>query len=179
VIDWPDNTELAPPREAAPAITLIAAMDENGLIGAGGGLPWHLPADLRWFKRTTMGKPILMGRRTFAAIGRALPGRRNLVLTRDRDFAKPGCVRVASLDDAIAAARNEAAAEIMVIGGAQVYALALSRATRLLVTRIRARYEGDTYFPAVDWRDWHLVHAEEMAAGADTPAACFMTWQRR
>lgn len=159
-------------------VTLIVAMDEGNLIGADGGMPWHLPADLQWFKRQTLNKPIVMGRRTYESIGRALPRRRNLVLTRNPDFAAPGCERVDSLDRAIAVARGEEAGELMVIGGAQVYALALPQATRLLVTRIRARFAGDTRFPSVNWDNWTLMRTEELAATDATPAARFMTWQR-
>src|SRR5699024_5501963 len=112
-------------------IALIAALDENGLIGADGGMPWHLPADLRHFKQTTLYKPIVMGRRTFESIGRALPRRRNLVLTHDANFAAEDCERVATLDDARMVAAASGAAQLVVIGGAQVYAAAMSQAQRL------------------------------------------------
>ena len=163
---------------AAPELTLIVAMDTAGVIGAEGGMPWHIPDDLRWFKAQTRGKPILMGRRTFDSIGRALPQRRNLVLTRDPGFAAPGCERVADLDEAIAAARADGAAELMVIGGAQVYALSLARAHRLLVTHIDGHYAGDTHFPAVDWSAWRLVETQSVAAAGEVPAHRFMTWVR-
>lgn len=160
-------------------IALIAAMDEDGVIGAAGGMPWHLPADLRFFKRKTLHKPIVMGRRTFAAIGRALPRRRNLVLTRDAGFAAEGCERVASLDAAKKIAAGDGAAQLMVIGGAQVYALALAQAQRLYITRIHARYDGDTWFPAIDWSQWQLVDREDHAAENDAaPAYSFMEWRR-
>lgn len=162
-----------------PQLTLIAALDAGGVIGADGGMPWHIPDDLRWFKRHTLDKPILMGRRTYESIGRALPRRRNLVLTRDAAFAVAGCESVASLDDAIAIARDDAAPELMIIGGAQLYALALARASRMHLTHIEARHAGDTFFPAVDWSQWQLVAEEAVAAAGEVPAHRFMTWQRR
>lgn len=139
-------------------------MDENGLIGAGGGLPWRLPADLKHFKRRTMGKPILMGRRTFESIGRPLPGRDNLVLTCDGAFSADGVHRVADLDEALDWARGQGAAELAVIGGAQVYALALPRVDRLVLTRVHSAFAGDTHFPAIDWPDWREVERKDYPA---------------
>lgn len=145
-------------------ISLVVAMDENGLIGADGGLPWRLPADLKHFKHRTMGKPILMGRRTFASIGKPLPGRTNLVLTRDPAFAAQGAHRVTDLDDALERARSEDADELAVIGGAQVYALALPRADRLVVTRVHGAFAGDTHFPSIDWQNWREIAREDYPA---------------
>lgn len=160
-------------------IALIAAMDDDGVIGADGGMPWHVPADLRYFRRKTMHKPIVMGRRTFEAIGRALPRRRNLVLSRDPGFAADGCERVASLDDAKQIAAAYGAAQLMVIGGAQVYALAMPQMQRMYITRIHAHYGGDTFFPAVDWSQWQLVEREDHdAENGTTPAHSFMEWRR-
>jgi len=164
---------------AQPELTLIVAMDENGVIGVDGGMPWHIPDDLRWFKAQTLDKPILMGRNTFESIGRPLPRRRNMVLTRDPTFAAAGCDTVNSLDAAIEAGRASGAAELMVIGGAQVYALALSRASRLLVTRIEQSYAGDTHFPIVDWGDWENTWEQPVDSTDGQPAYRFMTWQRR
>lgn len=139
-------------------------MDTNGLIGADGDLPWRLPADLAHFKRTTLHKPILMGRRTFESIGRPLPKRQNLVLTRAHGFRADGVEPVASLDAALArcAARDDP--ELAVIGGARVYALALPRAERLYLTRVHASFVGDTRFPAIDWREWTEIERSEHAA---------------
>lgn len=170
-------TGTSPP--AAFDITLIVAMDAGGVIGADGGMPWHIPGDLRWFKSQTLHKPILMGRRTFEAIGRALPERRNLVLSRDPAFAAAGAERVASLAAAVEIARSDQAGELMVIGGAQVYALALAQASCLQVTRIEAAYQGDTWFPEIDWNDWRLVTEQAVAATTSAPAHRFMTWRRR
>ncbi|MFP5506415.1 MAG: type 3 dihydrofolate reductase [Gammaproteobacteria bacterium] len=133
-------------------ISIIVAMDRNRLIGRGNALPWHLPADLAHFKAVTMGKPILMGRKTYESIGRPLPGRHNIVITRNADFAAPGCTVVASVDAALAAAG--AVPEIMLIGGAQLYAELLPRVGRIYVTRIDAAFDGDAWFPALDDGDW-------------------------
>ncbi|MES1928158.1 dihydrofolate reductase [Salinisphaera dokdonensis CL-ES53] len=160
-------------------LTLIAAMDQNGVIGADGGMPWHIPGDLRWFKQQTLNKPIVMGRRTFESIGRALPKRRNLVLTRDAEFAHEGVERVADIETAQRIAAADGATELMVIGGAQVYALTLAQATALKLTRIEAAYDGDTWFPAIDWSEWTLVDEAPVAASDTTPAHRFMTWRRR
>ena len=159
-----------------PRISLIAAMDANGVIGVAGGMPWHLPDDLRWFKQNTRDKPIVMGRRTFESIGRALPNRRNLVLTRRNDLDADGIETVDTFDNALA--RTAGAAELMVIGGAQIYALALPRADRLLITRIDAEYRGDTWFPTVDWADWRLIADDPRAPLGDNPGYRFMTYER-
>lgn len=139
-------------------LSLIAAMDCNGLIGADGDLPWHLPADLAHFKRLTVGKPIIMGRRTYESIGRPLPQRQNIVVTRSREFLAEGCTVVHRLVDAIAAAGD--AGEAMVIGGASLYAEALPLASRLYLTLVEAELEGDTWFPAFDRAEWQEVSSE-------------------
>lgn len=135
-----------------PRVTLILARARNGVIGAKGGLPWHLPEDLAFFKRTTMGHPIVMGRKTWESIGRPLPGRRSVVVTRDRSFSAAGAETVHSLDEAIALCSG--ADEIFVIGGAHLYADALPRADRLLLTEIHADFDGDTFLPAPSAREW-------------------------
>jgi len=133
-------------------ISLIAALDRNRAIGRGGAMPWHLPDDLKRFKQLTLGKPVLMGRKTALAIGRALPGRRNLVLTRGVAVPFAGQETVASLDAAIAAAGD---VELMVIGGGEVYALTLPCATRLHLTLVDCTVENaDAFFPRVDWSQW-------------------------
>jgi dihydrofolate reductase len=157
-------------------ISLIVAMDANGVIGAAGAMPWHLPDDLRWFKQNTQGKTIVMGRRTFQAIGRALPKRRNIVVTRNTGFAAQGVETVPSFDRAIEIAQP--ADELMVIGGAQIYALALPWAGRLLITHIEAEYPGDTHFTEIDWAQWQLVSEIPCPATASTPAYRFATYDR-
>ena len=143
-------------------ISIIVAASENDVIGRQGELPWRLSDDLKHFKALTMGKPIVMGRRTWASIGRPLPGRQNIVVTRQRDFGAEGCDVVASLEDAVAAAGD--ADEIVVIGGSQIYALALPLAERLYLTRVHADVEGDASFPAVDATRWCLVADEHHEA---------------
>lgn len=142
-------------------------MDRNRAIGRDNGLPWHLPADLQRFRALTLGKPVLMGRRTAESLGRALPGRRNLVLTRSGRVPFDGMEAVASLDEALAVAAGDGAAELCVIGGAQVYALALSRAAVMHLTLVDAAVEGaDTFFPAFDAAAWEAVSREQRLSDA-------------
>jgi len=141
-----------------PRVTLIVARARNGVIGASGGLPWRLPEDLAFFKRTTMGHPIVMGRKTWESIGRPLPGRRSIVVTRDRNFVAAGAEVVHSLDEAIQ--RCADTEEIFVIGGAQLYAEAMPRADRLLLTEIHADFEGDTHLPAPSPGLWRETNRE-------------------
>ena len=133
-------------------ITLIAAMGRNRAIGLEGRMPWHLPAELQHFKQATMGKAIVMGRKTWQSIGRPLPGRQNIVISRSPDFVAPGAAVSASLEAAIKLAE---APEIMVIGGGQLYQLALPLARRMILTLIEMEPEADTWFPAWDARHWH------------------------
>ena len=143
-------------------ISLIAAVDRNGVIGKGGDIPWRLPADLRYFKRVTMGKPLLMGRKTYESIGRPLPGRQNIVLTRQRDFEAPGCTVVHSVEEALAAASD--AEEVMVAGGGSVYRQFLPRAHRLYLTFVDTVTEGDATFPEFNLDRWRLIFEEAHAA---------------
>jgi len=136
-------------------ISIIVAASTNNVIGANGDLPWRLSADLKHFKAITMGKPIVMGRKTWDSIGRPLPGRQNIVITRQADFVADGCDVVASTEEAIAATAG--ADEIMVIGGSQVYSLFLPDAGRLYLTRVHAEIEGDAFFPEIDESAWRLV----------------------
>ena len=152
-----------------PHLTLILARAANGVIGAKGGLPWHLPEDLAFFKRTTMGHPIVMGRRTWESIGRPLPGRRSIVVTRDRSFAASGAEVVHSLDEALALCAGSD--EVFVIGGAQLYAEALPRADRVLLTEIHADFKGDTVLPALSGAEWNEFSREVHAATATRPFA--------
>jgi dihydrofolate reductase len=148
-------------------LSLIAAVGKNGVIGAGGKLPWKLPADLVHFKQVTMGHPIIMGRKTFESIGRALPGRVNIVVTRQRDYAAPGCVIAASLDEAFERAKE--ADEVFIIGGAELFRAALPRAEKLYLTRIDRDFEGDTFFPKLDPALWREVSRREGAVDEQNP----------
>lgn len=143
-------------------LSLIVAMAQNGVIGRNGDLPWHLPADLKHFKAVTLGKPVIMGRRTWDEIGKPLPGRRNIVISRRPDFLAPGAEVVDSLEQALALAAD--AAEVMVIGGAQIYAQALPFADCIHRTLVCGEMPGDTWFPEVDWQQWRLVEESEQAA---------------
>ncbi|HTV79654.1 MAG TPA: dihydrofolate reductase [Steroidobacteraceae bacterium] len=163
---------------AAPArISLLVAATENGVIGRDNGMPWHLPDDLKHFKALTLGKPVLMGRRTFESIGRPLPGRTNLVLTRDEHWGVPGATAVRDLQAALQAAG--AATELVVAGGAQVYSLTLPRASRIYLTRIHAHIEGDTRFPALDPAHWRETSRElHPSDGRHAHAMSFITLER-
>jgi dihydrofolate reductase len=143
-------------------ISIIVAASSNNVIGAAGDLPWRLSDDLRRFKAITMGKPIVMGRKTWDSIGRPLPGRQNIVVTRQAEFAAAGCDVVASKEEAVAAAAD--AEEVMVIGGSQVYALFLPDAERLYLTRVHTEVEGDAFFPEISDLEWHRVSDEPRLA---------------
>jgi len=152
-----DSVTVARAR-AGPRLCLIAALASNGVIGAAGHLPWRLPEDLKRFKALTMGHPIIMGRRTWTSIGRALPGRRNIVVTRQSGFIAPGAEVAASLEAAIGLCGNAPVA--YVIGGAELYAAALPLADALELTEIDAPFEGDTLFPRFDRSAWREIRRE-------------------
>ena len=165
-------------------IVLVVAVAQNGVIGRDGDLPWRLPSDLKRFKQITLGKPVVMGRKTWDSIGRPLPGRPNVVVTRDASFAAPGATVVSSLDEGLAVAQREAEAlgvdEICVIGGGQIYAQVFDRADILHVTRVAADVAGDTRFPAIDPAVFEKVADEPIPQGEkDSHAMHFATWRRR
>ena len=143
-------------------VSIIVAMAENGVIGRDMDLPWHISADLKRFKALTMGHHIVMGRKTFESIGRLLPVRTTVIVTRQSDYQVDGAVIVNSLEAAQAAATDDS--ELFIIGGGQVYEIALPLADRLHVTRVHTEVDGDTSFPAVDWDQWELVSAERHGA---------------
>ena len=159
-------------------LTIIAALADNGVIGRAGALPWHLPDDLRRFKSLTMGKPVLMGRRTFNSIGRPLPGRRNLVLTRNAATLPAGVEGVPS--PAVAMEECASAAELCVIGGADVYRQVLPQTDRLELTRVHATVDGDVTFPDMDMSQWReLARIEHPADDRHAWAMTFQTLERR
>ena len=135
-------------------ISIIAAIAKNRVIGKDNKLPWNLPADLQHFKELTLGKPIIMGQKTFESIGRALPGRTNIVLTRDKNFKPDGCIAVYSIDESLKAAGECDCQEVMVIGGAIVFEQFLSLTNRMYLTLIDEDFEGDAFFPEFDLADW-------------------------
>jgi dihydrofolate reductase len=165
-------------------IVLIVAVADNGVIGAGGTIPWRLKTDLQRFKTMTTGKPVVMGRKTFISLRRPLPGRTNIVLTRDGDFRSPGVIVTTSLADALAVATGDAlrrfVTEIAVIGGAEIYAQWIGFADRLEITEVHAAPEGDTYLAAIDAADWEEVARVRNPAGPDDSADfSFVTYRRR
>ncbi|HEY6452780.1 MAG TPA: dihydrofolate reductase [Steroidobacteraceae bacterium] len=161
----------------SPQIALVVAVADNGVIGRGGALPWHLPDDLKYFKAVTLGKPVLMGRRTFESIGKPLPGRRNLVLTRGKPVLPAGADPVASIESALALVAD--APELCVIGGAAVFARVLPEAARIYLTRVHGEFAGDVHFPPWDAHGWREIARREHPA--DQRHACamsFMTLER-
>jgi dihydrofolate reductase len=165
------------------AIVLLAAVADNGVIGRDNAMPWRLSSDLRRFKSLTLGKPVVMGRRTFESIGKALPGRTNIVLSRDPDFAADGIIAAADLASALAVARGDAlrrgAAEIFVIGGTDVFARTMPLADRLEITHVHTRPEGDATFPPIDLQQWREATRREQPAGPqDDAAVSYVTYVR-
>lgn len=143
-------------------ISVVVAASTNNVIGVAGNLPWHLSDDLKRFKALTLGKPIVMGRKTFESIGRALPGRQNIVITTQTDFVADGCDVVSSPEAAIAAAAE--AKEVMIIGGGEIYRLFLPLADRIYLTRVKVDLQGDTVFPSLDESVWQETACEEHSA---------------
>lgn len=150
-------------------LSLVLAASRNGIIGRGGGLPWRMPADLAHFKRLTMGHHVIMGRKTWESIGRPLPGRTFVVLSHDPDLRIEGCSVVCTLEEALAVARSAGEDQAFVIGGAQIYALALPRADRVHLTRIEADVEGDTRAPDFEALGWREVERDEHPADERNP----------
>lgn len=158
-------------------ISLIVAHDENNVIGLNNAMPWHLPGDLAYFKRTTMGKPMIMGRKTFESIGKPLPGRTNIVITRDEEYAREGIVIVHSLEEALAQAEKESE-EIMIIGGEQIFRMILPMANRLYVTKIEKQYEGDTFFPSYG-DEWQVVSQSDVNETEDGLKFTYLVYERK
>ncbi|MDM8348762.1 dihydrofolate reductase [Pseudomonas sp. sp1636] len=173
---------LAAMKNSLP-LCLIAALAQNRVIGRDNQLPWHLPADLKHFKALTLGKPIIMGRKTWDSLGRPLPGRLNLVVSRQPGLRLEGAEVFASLEAAIARAeqwaREQGVDELMLIGGAQLYAQGLAQAERLYLTRVELSPEGDAWFPEIAAGAWQRTACEAFAAQEQAPAYAFETWTRR
>ena len=155
-------------------ISLIVAMAQNGVIGHNNMLPWHLPEDLRYFKKVTMGKPIVMGRKTFESIGRALPGRTNIVISRQANLTLPEGVKLAaSIDEAVKIAEAvcliDGVDELMIIGGEEIYRLCMPQATRLYLTKVHAEVEGDAYFSGFKENEWSLEEQQDYDASENNP----------
>jgi len=163
-------------------LCLIAAMARNRVIGRAGKLPWRLPAELQYFKSVTMGKPIIMGRKTFESIGRPLPGRTNIIVTRQADFVAEGTLTasdfIAAKARGEAIARDDGVDEIMVIGGGEIYAQALPHADRIYLTEVQAEIGGDTVFPALDPAIWHEKDRVPHPSDGETPGYDFLRLER-
>lgn len=175
---------MAGTKTAGVPVALILARADNGVIGRAGGLPWHLSGDLKFFKAQTLGKPVVMGRKTWQSIGRPLPGRPNLVVTRDGTFRPAGAEVLASvaaaLERAQDLARSSGAGEIMVIGGGDIYRQTLPLASRIYLTEVHARPDGDTTFPALDPAEWREVRRDPPVPGdVDQPAYSIVVLERR
>ncbi|MGN7741344.1 dihydrofolate reductase [Pseudomonas sp. 22526] len=164
-------------------LSLIAALGENRVIGVDNSMPWHLPGDFKYFKATTLGKPIIMGRKTWDSLGRPLPGRLNIVVSRQADLRLEGAEVFPSLQAAVARAEEwaleQGVAELMLIGGAQLYAQGLEQADRLYLTRVALSPEGDAWFPEFDLNQWQLVSNVPNPAEGDKPAYSFEVWEKR
>ncbi len=150
-------------------------MARNGVIGQKGEIPWRLPEDMKFFKATTLGKPVIMGRKTWDSIGKPLPGRTNIVITRNPEFQEEGVVRAARFEDAVDAAEKTGCDEIMVIGGAGVYRLALPLATRLYITEVDGDMEGDVYFPRFEKSGWTEVSRRDVPQEGKATHPCSIT----
>lgn len=168
------------PDKEKPVLSLLVAASENNVIGKDNKLPWHLPNDLKYFKNLTWGMPILMGRKTFESIGKALPGRKSIVITRSKDWKNEEVEIVHSIDEAIQKAKSFDVKEIFVIGGAEIFNSSFETAGRIYLTRIHHRFDGDVFFQEVSKDQWHLVterfcNADEKNAYSHT----FQVWQRK
>ncbi|WP_109080433.1 type 3 dihydrofolate reductase [Aggregatibacter aphrophilus] len=151
------------------SLSLIVAMTQNRVIGKDNQMPWHLPADLAWFRQNTTGKPVIMGRKTFESIGRPLPKRTNIVLSR-QPFEHDGVIWKDSLESAVDFVRDSE--EIMLIGGGQLFNEYLSKADRLYLTEIQTKLDGDTFFPSMNWDEWHIEFEQYRPADAQNPYDC-------
>lgn len=160
-------------------LSIIVAASENNVIGINNHLPWHLPVDMKYFKDTTMGKPIVMGRKSFEELGRVLPGRPNIMITRQPDFKAEGLYIVPSLEAGIEKAKTFGTEEIFITGGGEIFKMALPIIDRLYLTRVHAEVTGDTYFPEFDPRGWKLVKNERHEKDEKHAyALTFQVWER-
>lgn len=161
-------------------LSLLVAASENNVIGKDNQLPWHLPNDLKYFKNLTWGMPILMGRKTFDSIGKPLPGRKSIVITRNTDWQQENVVVVHSIEGAIKMAKQDDIKEIFVIGGAEIFHTSFKMAIRIYLTRVHAEIEGDVFFPELPESDWKLISAKRYEADEkNTFAHTFQVWERK
>jgi dihydrofolate reductase len=175
------NTEIeSNPVEGKTILSLLVAVDENYVIGKDNQLPWHLPNDLKYFKNLTWGMPILMGRKTFESIGKPLPGRKSIVITRDTNWQREGVEVVHSVDQAIDKAKGHDIKEIFVIGGAEIFATSFDQADRIYLTRIHHAFDGGVYFPQISEGEWRLVKSHLSTKDDKNPYDhTFQVWERK
>lgn len=160
-------------------ISLVVAAANNNAIGKDGKMPWHLPADMRHFKNITWGLPVIMGRKTFESIGKVLPGRKNIIITRQAGWEAEGVVVVKKLEDAFFVAAETDAKEAMVVGGGEIYKQLFDKARRIYLTRVDAEPEGDTFFPVIRAEEWHLVSQQKHEADEKNAYNySFQFWER-
>lgn len=160
-------------------ISLIVAAANNNAIGKEGGMPWHLPNDLRHFKNLTWGMPVVMGRKTFESLGKPLAGRKNIVISRQAGWSAAGAVVVKTIEDALFVAREADMKEVMVIGGGEIYKSLFDRAKRIYLTRVEAEPEADTFFPVIDPQQWHLMSQKNHEADEKNAYNySFQVWER-
>jgi dihydrofolate reductase len=160
-------------------ISLIVAAAENNAIGKNNQLLWHLPNDLKFFKNTTWGMPVIMGRKTFEAVNKPLPGRFNIIITRQADWKAEGTIAATDLNDALQKAKETNCNEIFVIGGGEIYKQSMEIADKIYITRVQATLDGDTFFPAIDETKWHLTHNQDFEIDDKHKYAySFQTWER-
>lgn len=161
-------------------ISIIVAASENNVIGIENRLPWNLPADLQFFKNTTWGMPIIMGRKTFESMGRPLKGRQNIVITRQKDYTSPGITVVPSIEAAVKAAEEQEVNEIFITGGTEIFLQAFPLVDRIYLTRVHTTVQGDAFFPEISNDEWELVHSEPHAADdKHAYAFTFERWERK
>ncbi len=160
-------------------ISFVVAAATNNAIGKDGTMPWHLPNDMKHFKNITWGMPVMMGRKTFESLGKALPGRKNIVITRQNEWQADNIVAVKSIEDALLVAKETDAKEVMVIGGGEIYNALLNKAKRIYLTRVEAKPEADTFFPSIDPQHWHLVSQKNHEADEKNDYNySFQVWER-
>lgn len=155
--------------DISTAISIVVAMGKNRVIGANNALPWQLPKDMERFRQLTMGKPVIMGQKTFASLSKALPGRTNIVLTLDKKFQAPGCFMAHSIEEALQIAKEKNTKEAMIIGGASVYKQFLPLADKMYLTLIDAEFAGDAFFPEFDYDKWEEIERIENEPDKDNP----------
>jgi dihydrofolate reductase len=160
-------------------LSLIVAAGTNNVIGKDGKMPWHLPNDLKYFKNTTWAMPVIMGRKTFESMGKPLSGRKNIIITRQRGYHPEGAVAVQNLKDALFVAKETDVKEVFVIGGGEIYKMVWEKANRIYLTRVKMEMEGDTYFPAIDPKEWRMVSKKDVDADErNAYPHSFQLWER-